>query len=81
MIEHLKKRTTDTAVLYSRVPLLIPFLLRPAPKVFRSVGLSCVIASNSAPSPALRNPFSLALVTKRINGGTLEFLMETLTHP
>jgi hypothetical protein len=55
-----------------RVPLLIPILLRPAAKGFRRVGLSCVIAPNSAPSPALRKAFSLALATKRINRGTLQ---------
>jgi hypothetical protein len=36
-----------------------------------SVVLSCVITPNSAPSPALRRPFSLALATKRMNRGTL----------
>jgi response regulator RpfG family c-di-GMP phosphodiesterase len=47
-----------------RVPLFVPFLLRSVTKGFRSVGLSCVIPPNSAPSPAL--------ATKRMNSGALK---------
>jgi hypothetical protein len=55
------KKTSPEAL---RVSLLISFLLRPAAKGFHCAGLSCVIAPNSAPSPVLRKPFSLALATK-----------------
>jgi hypothetical protein len=43
-------------------------------KGFRSASLNCFIAPNSAPSPALRKPFSLALATKRMTRGTLKGL-------